>query len=81
MQNYYEIETDIPVNHQLTILLPENIPVGRAKVAIIYQQPPSLEKITKMTEFLNDLPENTAEGLSRLEIETYIQQERAAWDY
>ncbi len=37
MQPYYEIETDIPVDHQLHIQLPENIPVGRAKIAVIYE--------------------------------------------
>ena len=30
MQAYYEIETDIPDDHQLPIQLPENIPAGRA---------------------------------------------------
>lgn len=37
MQAYYEIETDIPVDHQLHINLPENIPAGRAKIAVIYE--------------------------------------------
>ena len=37
MQAYYEIETDIPVDHQLHIQLPENIPAGRAKIAVIYE--------------------------------------------
>ena len=37
MQAYYEIETDIPVDHKLHIQLPENIPVGRAKIAVIYE--------------------------------------------
>ena len=37
MQAYYEIETEIPVDHQLHIQLPENIPAGRAKIAVIYE--------------------------------------------
>lgn len=37
MQAYYEIETDIPSNHQLQLQLPDNIPVGRAKIAVIYE--------------------------------------------
>lgn len=37
MQAYYEIETDIPVNHQLHIQLPDTIPTGRAKIAVIYE--------------------------------------------
>jgi hypothetical protein len=37
MQAYYEIETNIPSNHQLQIQLPDSIPVGRAKIAVIYE--------------------------------------------
>lgn len=37
MQAYYEIEADIPSNHQLQIQLPDCIPVGRAKIAVIYE--------------------------------------------
>ncbi len=37
MQAYYEIETDIPGDHQLHIQLPESIPAGRAKIAVIYE--------------------------------------------
>jgi len=38
MQAYYEIETDIPSNHQLQ--LPDTIPPGRAKIAVIYELTP-----------------------------------------
>jgi len=34
---YYELETEIPANHQLTLQLPDTIPIGHAKVAIIYE--------------------------------------------
>lgn len=37
MQAYYEIETNIPSNHQLQIQLPDSIPVGRVKIAVIYE--------------------------------------------
>ena len=37
MQAYYEIATYIPSNHQLHIQVPDNIPAGRAKIAIIYE--------------------------------------------
>ena len=36
MQAYYEIETNISKNHQLNLLLPDEIPEGKVKVAIIY---------------------------------------------
>lgn len=37
MYAYYEVETDIPVDHQLQIQLPDSIPAGRAKIAVIYE--------------------------------------------
>ena len=37
MQAYYEIATYIPSNHQLHIQVPDSIPAGRAKIAIIYE--------------------------------------------
>jgi hypothetical protein len=36
MQAYYEIEEFVPGNHQLNIQLPDTIPVGHVKIAIIY---------------------------------------------
>ncbi|MEI6068976.1 MAG: hypothetical protein WCP96_16675 [Methylococcaceae bacterium] len=39
MQAYYEIEIDIPKNHRLNLVLPDDIPEGKAKVAIIYELP------------------------------------------
>ncbi len=37
MQAYYEIEAEIPSDHKLHLQLPENIPTGKAKIAIIYE--------------------------------------------
>lgn len=37
MYAYYELETEIPTNHQLALQLPDTIPAGHAKVAIIYE--------------------------------------------
>ncbi len=38
MHVYYELETEIPANHQLTLQLPNHIPAGHARVAIIYEK-------------------------------------------
>lgn len=81
MQAYYEIETQIPGNHRLNIQLPDSIPAGRAKIAVIYEVaelPPN--KNTLMANFLNSLPDNPPGGLSREDIQTYLSQERASWD-
>jgi hypothetical protein len=82
MQAYYEIETQIPQNHQLRLLLPDTIPVGHAKIAIIYELPEVTEnKIIKMAAFLNGLPDESEEpGLSREAINDSIKQERQSWD-
>ena len=37
MHAYYEVETNIPSDHQLHIKLPDSIPAGRAKIAVIYE--------------------------------------------
>jgi hypothetical protein len=80
MQAYYEIETEIPSNHQLNIQLPDTIPAGRANIAVIYELAEiTPDKNTRMAEFLNSLSDNPTGGLSREEIQTYINQERASW--
>ncbi|MGD7035149.1 hypothetical protein [Methylotuvimicrobium buryatense] len=54
MQAYYEIETEIPKNHQLNLSLPDDIPAGKAKVAIIYEfSEPKDNTGMALTEFLN----------------------------
>lgn len=82
MQAYYEIETQIPQNHQLKLVLPDSIPAGHAKIAIIYELPEiKLTPAAKMTAFLNALPDESKEtGLSREAINQFIQQERQSWD-
>ena len=81
MRAYYETEAEISVSHQLNILLPDNIPPGRAKIAIIYEiVEADLNKSIRMANFLNSLPDNPTGGLSREEIQTYINQERQDWD-
>lgn len=37
MQSYYEIETEIPSNHLLSIQIPAYIPAGKARIAVIYE--------------------------------------------
>lgn len=62
--------------------MPDTIPVGHAKIAIIYELPEVTgNKIAKMAAFLNELPDESEEsGLSREVINDYIQQEHQGWD-
>jgi len=82
MQAYYEIEAEIPLNHQLKLKLPENIPSGRVKVAVIYELPDESEnKAAKLAVFLEGLPDvPDGKNLSRETISDHIQQERQGWD-
>jgi hypothetical protein len=81
MQARYETETEISANHQLILQLPDNIPAGKAKVAITYEiAEAETSQATLMKAFLASLPDNPTGGLSRTEIQTYLNQERQAWD-
>jgi hypothetical protein len=81
MRAYYEIEAEISDSHQLNINLPDNIPPGKAKIAIIYEiAEPDLNKNARMVDFLNSLSDNPTGELNREEIQTYIDQERQNWD-
>lgn len=86
MQAYYEIETDIPVNHQLYLQLPDTIPAGRAKIAVIYEvanlgnnEPQLSEKPKTLLDFLGS---GKAYGrfLSAEEIDAFIADNREDWD-
>lgn len=77
MQAYYEIETEIPTSHRLDIQLPDNIPPGKAKIAIIYEiAETDISKNMRMVEFLNSLPDHPTDGLSREEIQTHLGNAR-----
>ncbi len=76
MQAYYEIETDIPKNHRLNLVLPDDIPEGKAKLAIIYEVP------NKQTQNAEDLINaikkfRVTQTLSNQEIKALIEEGRA----
>ena len=75
MQAYYEIETDIPKNHRLNLVLPDDIPEGKAKLAIIYEVP------SKQTQNAEDLINaikrfRVTKTLSNKEIKILIEEGR-----
>ncbi|MBE9063785.1 hypothetical protein [cf. Phormidesmis sp. LEGE 11477] len=79
MQAHYETETEISASHQLILQLPDNIPPDKAKVAITYEiAETETSQDTLMADFLTSLPDNPTGGLSRTEIQTYLNQERQA---
>lgn len=81
VQAYYEIETAIPANHQINLQLPDTIPAGKVKIAIIYEATEtSTDKNSLMINFLNSLPDSPTDGLTREEIRHVVSEERRAWD-
>ena len=48
MQAYYEMNIEIPQNHLVSFYLPETIPAGQVKIAVIYEA----LKTTKTAEFI-----------------------------
>ncbi|MEO1133427.1 MAG: hypothetical protein AAFX40_12065 [Cyanobacteria bacterium J06639_1] len=78
MQAYYEIEAEIPDSHQLSIQLPDTIPPGKAKIAIIYETTSDADPAS-MADFLENLPDNT-QGMSRAEVQSHITRERQSWE-
>lgn len=77
MHAYYELETEIPANHQLTLQLPDIIPIGHAKIAIIYEmsEPSQYEMKTWKQDLLSisqwDISEKEV-AISSWKIELYF---------
>jgi hypothetical protein len=76
MQAYYEIETDIPKNHQINLVLPDDIPEGRAKIAVIYELPNLQEKnIDDLIKAIKNF--RVKQTLSNKEIKELCEEGRA----
>ncbi len=76
MQAYYEIETDIPKNHQINLVLPDDIPEGRAKIAVIYELPNLQEKnIDDLIKAIKNF--RVKQALSNKEIKGLCEEGRA----
>ncbi len=73
MQAYFETEAYLPVNHSLNIKLPDEIPAGKVRIAVIYEKPSE-----NLDQFLELLPLN-AQGRSNADIAQQINEERDSW--
>lgn len=76
-----EISAEIDQNRQIHLQLPETFKTGKAKVIVIVEDNEQASKQLALADFLNELPINPEnQGLSRDEIQQYIQEERQGWD-
>jgi hypothetical protein len=88
MQAYFEVEAILPADHKLRLDLPDNIPAGRVRVAVIYEtrqspgeEPPAaLETPAQgnLDFLLARLPLNDA-GRSHDDILKQVAAERESW--
>ena len=78
MQAYFETEVFLPVNHHLNLQLPDEIPAGRVRIAVIYEKENSLTEPGNLSHFLSTLPLNE-QGRSNEDIMKQINEERDSW--
>jgi len=83
MRAYYELETTIPLNHQITIQLPDNIPVGQATIAVIYELNQKVVNTLPQPKTLIDFL-GTGKKYQRFssisEIDNFITENRETWE-
>lgn len=79
MQAYFETEVFLPVNHHLNLQLPDEIPAGRVRIAVIYEKEKNSTEPGNLSQFLSSLPLNE-QGRSDADILQQIKEERDSWD-
>lgn len=81
MLAHYELETEIPDNHQLILQLPDHIPAGHAKIAIVYESD-NIETISKPKTLLSFLGAGKVyhRFASITEIDKFIVENRETWE-
>lgn len=79
MQAYFETEVILPVNHHLNLQLPDEIPAGRVRIAVIYEKENNSAEPGNLSQFLSTLPLNE-QGRSAADILQQIKEERDSWD-
>ena len=78
MQAYFETEVFLPVNHHLILKLPDEIPAGRVRIAVIYEKEENMTEKGNLSHFLSTLPLNV-QGRSNEDIIKQIKEERDSW--
>ncbi|MEY3218756.1 MAG: hypothetical protein RIT27_113 [Pseudomonadota bacterium] len=83
MRAYYELETNIPLNHQITIQLPDNIPVRQATIAVIYELNQNitnnLPQLKTLVDFLGT-GKKYQRFSSTSEIDNFVSENRETWE-
>jgi hypothetical protein len=76
-----ELPAEIDHNNQIHLQLPKTVNARKAKVIVMYEDVAQPLKPITLADFLNELPDTPKNaGLSRDEIQQYIQQERQSWE-
>jgi hypothetical protein len=89
MQAYFETEAYLPVNHSLNLQLPDDIPAGKVRIAVIYEKPSQNDNNKFIDEkgsaqaLLNALKANPLQGeaqLSDAQITAQIAEIESSWE-
>ena len=78
MHAYFETEVFLPVNHHLNLKLPDEIPAGLVRIAVIYEKENGITEPGNLSHFLSTLPLNE-QGRSNEDIMKQIKEERDRW--
>ena len=81
MHAYFETEATLPVNHCLNLKLPDEIPAGKIRIAVIYEKEveKSAVETGNLDHFLAALPLNE-QGRTPADIMQQVKEERDSWD-
>jgi PIN domain nuclease of toxin-antitoxin system len=69
MQAYFETEVFLPVNHHLNIQLPDEIPAGRVRIAVIYEKENNIQLLPidlSHINYLEQLPSHHKDPFDRI---------------
>ncbi len=76
----YKISTEIPMNHELVLHLPDDIPSGRAEVLVLTDESSEKTNGESMMVFLDRLDSPGRKTRSKKQIDDELTSERNSWD-
>jgi len=80
----YQIEHNVPHTHKIAFDLPQNSPVGIAKIIVLFPdkqelEPPAKPRFANIAEFTAWLETQPPTGRTAEDVERQINEERDGW--
>ncbi|MDR1855232.1 MAG: hypothetical protein LBR05_10070 [Azoarcus sp.] len=76
----YKLETYIPANRRLQVVLPDSFPFGEAEIVVLAKSKSEATSGMSLREFSAWLKQQAPSGRSREEIDAQIAEERDSWE-